>query len=97
MLADTISLSVHRTTEEMISYYEKLISKYPIVSIEDGLQENDWEGWSEMTKRIGDRVQLVGDDLFVTNPKRLKQGIAQKAGNADSDQGKSDRYVIREF
>ena len=82
MLADTISLSVHRTTEEMISYYEKLISKYPIVSIEDGLQENDWEGWSEMTKRIGDRVQLVGDDLFVTNPKRLKQGIAQKAGNA---------------
>ena len=82
MLADTISLSVHRTTEEMISYYEKLISKYPIVSIEDGLQENDWEGWSEMTKRIGNRVQLVGDDLFVTNPKRLKQGIAQKAGNA---------------
>ena len=73
---------VVRTTEEMISYYEKLISKYPIVSIEDGLQENDWEGWSEMTKRIGDRVQLVGDDLFVTNPKRLKQGIAQKAGNA---------------
>ncbi len=71
-----------RTTEEMISYYENLISKYPIVSIEDGLQENDWEGWSEMTKRIGDRVQLVGDDLFVTNPKRLKQGIAQKAGNA---------------
>ena len=66
----------------MISYYEKLISKYPIVSIEDGLQENDWEGWSEMTKRIGDRVQLVGDDLFVTNPKRLKQGIVQKAGNA---------------
>ena len=71
-----------RTTEEMISYYEKLISKYPIVSVEDGLQENDWEGWSEMTKRIGDRVQLVGDDLFVTNPKRLKQGIAKKAGNA---------------
>lgn len=82
MLADTISLSVHRTTEEMISYYEKLIRKYPIISIEDGLQENDWEGWSEMTKRIGDRVQLVGDDLFVTNPKRLKQGIAKKAGNA---------------
>ncbi|WP_296115594.1 phosphopyruvate hydratase [uncultured Eubacterium sp.] len=71
-----------RTTEEMISYYENLISKYPIVSIEDGLQENDWEGWGKMTKRIGDRVQLVGDDLFVTNPKRLKQGIAQKAGNA---------------
>lgn len=71
-----------RTTEEMISYYEKLISKYPIVSIEDGLQENDWEGWSELTKRIGDRVQLVGDDLFVTNPKRLKQGIVQKASNA---------------
>lgn len=82
MLADTISLSVHRTTEDMISYYEELIHRYPIVSIEDGLQENDWDGWCEMTKRLGDQVQLVGDDLFVTNPKRLKEGIQKKAGNA---------------
>lgn len=81
-LADTISTTVHRTTGEMIDYYEKLIDKYPIVSIEDGLHENDWDGWAEMTRRIGDRVQLVGDDLFVTNPKRLREGIRRKAGNA---------------
>ena len=78
MLADTISLSVHRTTEDMISYYEELIHRYPIVSIEDGLQENDWDGWCEMTKRLGDQVQLVGDDLFVTNPKRLKEAFRKK-------------------
>ena len=81
-LSEAISLPVHRTTEEMISYYEELICRYPIVSIEDGLQENDWDGWCEMTRRLGDRVQLVGDDLFVTNPKRLKEGIRRKAGNA---------------
>lgn len=82
VLADTISLSVHRTTEEMIAYYEQLVQKYPIVSIEDGLDENDWEGWQKLTRRLGDKVQLVGDDLFVTNPKRLKEGITRKAGNA---------------
>ena len=71
-----------RTTEEMISYYEELVNQYPIASIEDGLDENDWDGWSELTRRLGEKIQLVGDDLFVTNPKRLKQGIAQKAGNA---------------
>ena len=81
-LSEAISLPVHRTTEEMISYYEELICRYPIVSIEDGLQENDWDGWCEMTRRLGDQVQLVGDDLFVTNPKRLKEGIRRKAGNA---------------
>ena len=81
-LAEAISLPVHRTAEEMISYYEELICRYPIVSIEDGLQENDWDGWCEMTTRLGDQVQLVGDDLFVTNPKRLKEGIRRKAGNA---------------
>ncbi|MCD7981376.1 MAG: enolase [Clostridiales bacterium] len=81
-LADTISVAVHRTTEEMIAYYEKLVAKYPIVSIEDGLDENDWDGWAEMTRRIGDQVQLVGDDLFVTNTTRLKEGIRKKAGNA---------------
>ncbi|MCD8230826.1 MAG: enolase [Clostridiales bacterium] len=82
LLADTISVSVHRTTKEMIEYYERLIEKYPIVSIEDGLDENDWSGWIELTKRLGDRIQLVGDDLFVTNPKRLREGITKKARNA---------------
>ena len=73
---------ITRTTEEMISYYEKLIQKFPIISIEDGLSEEDWNGWQEMTKRIGDKVQLVGDDLFVTNVKRLGAGIKLQAGNA---------------
>ena len=66
----------------MISYYEKLIEKYPIISIEDGLAEDDWDGWQLMTKRIGHKVQLVGDDLFVTNPKRLQAGIKLQAANA---------------
>lgn len=82
LMADTISTKVQKTTEEMIQYYERLIEKYPIVSIEDGLHENDWEGWAQMTARIGEKVQLVGDDLFVTNPKRLREGICKKAGNA---------------
>ena len=71
-----------RTTEEMVEYYEKLIREFPIVSIEDGLAEEDWDGWQMMTKRIGDKVQLVGDDLFVTNVKRLQAGIKLHAGNA---------------
>ena len=70
------------SSEEMISYYEKLVKKFPIVSIEDGMAEDDWDGWIELTKRIGDKVQLVGDDLFVTNATRLKEGIEKKAGNA---------------
>ena len=73
---------IYRTSEEMIRYYEDLCSQFPIVSIEDGLDENDWEGWQEMTKRLGGQIQLVGDDLFVTNPKRLRAGIEKKAGNA---------------
>ena len=73
---------IKRTTEEMIAYYEKLIERYPIVSIEDGLAEDDWEGWAELTKRIGDKVQLVGDDLFVTNTKRLDAGIKKHVANA---------------
>lgn len=76
------SAEVVRTTEEMISYYERLIEKYPIISIEDGLAEDDWDGWQLMTKRIGHKVQLVGDDLFVTNPKRLQAGIKLQAANA---------------
>jgi len=73
---------VVRDTWEMISYYEDLIEKFPIVSIEDGLAEDDWEGWQEMTKRIGSKVQLVGDDLFVTNTKRLDAGIKLGVANA---------------
>lgn len=73
---------VFRSSEEMIRYYEKLIDKFPIVSIEDGLEEEDWDGWKELTRRLGDKVQLVGDDLFVTNPKRLNCGIRLGAANS---------------
>lgn len=73
---------VVRTTEEMIAYLEELCSRFPIASIEDGLDENDWEGWKTLTSRLGKRIQLVGDDLFVTNEHRLRQGIEQGAGNA---------------
>ena len=73
---------VYRTGEELISYYEELIRDYPIISIEDGLMEEDWDGWQEMTRRLGHKVQLVGDDLFVTNVKRLGLGIQMHAGNA---------------
>ena len=66
----------------MVAYYEELIEKYPIVSIEDGLCEDDFEGWKQMTKRLGDKIQLVGDDLFVTNIKRLACGIKLGAANA---------------
>ena len=70
------------SSEEMIDYYEKLISQYPIYSIEDGLSEDDWEGWKKLTRRLGENTQLVGDDLFVTNPRTLKEGIRQGIGNA---------------
>lgn len=70
------------STEQMIRYYEDLCSKYPIMSIEDGLAEDDWNGWVELNKSLGSKVQLVGDDLFVTNPKRLAMGIEKKAANA---------------
>lgn len=68
--------------EELIEYYEKLIAKYPIVSIEDGLSEDDWNGWEKLTQKLGHKVQLVGDDLFVTNPKILAQGIENNIANA---------------
>lgn len=71
-----------RSSSEMIDYYESLINKYPIVSIEDGLSEDDWEGWKEMTQRLGKRVQLVGDDIFVTNQKRLLKGIRDGIANS---------------
>ena len=73
---------VLRDSGEMIEYYEKLTEKFPIVSIEDGLEEDDWKGWKQMTKRLGDKIQLVGDDLFVTNIKRLSCGIKLGAANA---------------
>jgi enolase len=68
--------------EEIVRYYEDLVTRYPIVSIEDGCAEDDWEGWKALTQALGGRCQLVGDDLFVTNPKRLKRGIQERAGNA---------------
>jgi enolase len=71
-----------RTSTEMINYYEALIKKFPILSIEDGLAEDDWKGWKAMTARLGKKVQLVGDDLFVTNPKRLSRGIREGVANA---------------
>lgn len=73
---------VARTAGEMVDYYKRLIQKFPICSIEDGLQEEDWEGWRLMTKELGATVQLVGDDLFVTNTKRLKRGIDEGAANS---------------
>jgi enolase len=73
---------VVRDTREMIAYYESLLEKFPIISIEDGLAEDDWDGWQEMTARLGKRCQLVGDDLFVTNTKRLEAGIKLGTGNA---------------
>ena len=71
-----------RTSEEMVELWKALVAKYPIISIEDGLAEEDWAGWQLLTKELGDKVQLVGDDLFVTNTDRLKKGIELKAGNA---------------
>ncbi|RIH82723.1 Enolase [Calidithermus terrae] len=70
------------SSEEMVAYWENWVNQYPIVSIEDGLAEDDWEGWKLLTERLGKRIQLVGDDLFVTNPARLKQGIEQGVGNS---------------
>lgn len=73
---------VVRSAEEMVSYLGGLCGEFPIVSIEDGLHEEDWEGWKMMTERLGQKVQLVGDDLFVTNTKRLSQGIKNHTANA---------------
>ncbi|EJG0097319.1 phosphopyruvate hydratase, partial [Staphylococcus pseudintermedius] len=70
------------TAEEQVDYLEQLVNKYPIITIEDGMDENDWEGWKLLTERIGDRVQLVGDDLFVTNTEILSKGIEQGIGNS---------------
>ena len=73
---------VLRLREEMVDYYEALTSRFPIVSIEDGLEQEDWCGWKLLTSRLGDKLQLVGDDLFVTNTERLKRGVEQRIANA---------------
>lgn len=72
----------YKTVEQMIGYWEELCNKYPIISIEDGLSEDDWEGWSELTKRLGSKIQLVGDDLFVTNTERVQKGINNNISNS---------------
>ena len=82
MQPDTVCTQISRSAEEMIGYYEKLVGTYPLISIEDPLNEEDWEGWQEITRRLGDRVQLVGDDLFVTNRERLSRGIREHCANS---------------
>ena len=79
----------------MVKVYEDLCARYPIVSIEDGMAEDDWDGWAALTKALGKKVQLVGDDLFVTNTARLKQGIAKGIANAILDKGQPDRHLER--
>jgi enolase len=74
--------NIERTAVEMIGYYKELVEKYPILSIEDGLAEEDWEGWVGLTKELGNRVQLVGDDIFVTNTERLEKGISMGVANS---------------
>ena len=76
------SENIKLTSHELIQYYADLVNHYPIVSIEDGLDEGDWQGWQQLTKQLGDQLQLVGDDLFVTNPRILAKGIAEKTANA---------------
>ena len=71
-----------KTADELIDFYENLVNKYPIISIEDGMAENDWDGWKKMTERLGKRIQIVGDDLFVTNPAILKEGIQKGIANS---------------
>ena len=81
-MAVDVAVGEAGAAEEMAKVYEDLIANYPIVSIEDPLQEDDWEGYTALTAAIGDKVQIVGDDFFVTNPARLREGIEKKAANA---------------
>jgi len=80
--AKGLSEMIKRTSAEMVDMYEALCNKYPLISIEDGLDEDDWDGWKLLTERLGDRIQIVGDDLFVTNPERLKKGIEIGCANS---------------
>ncbi|HHB52561.1 MAG TPA: phosphopyruvate hydratase, partial [Saprospiraceae bacterium] len=70
------------TSSEMVDYWKSWVNKYPIISIEDALAEDDWDGWKILNKELGDKIQIVGDDIFVTNPKRLQRGIDEKSANA---------------
>ena len=85
-----------RSSEEMTAYYEELLAAYPIVSFEDPLAEDDWGGWQQLTAAIGDRVQIVGDDLFVTNPERLARGIRGGERQRPAGQGQPDRHAVRD-
>ena len=82
LLQDLTKSGISKTSEELIDYWAELCEKYPIISIEDPLSENDWQGWGFITEKLGDKIQLVGDDLFVTNEKRLRKGIEQGCGNS---------------
>ena len=84
------------SAEEMADYWTDLVNRYPIVSIEDGMAEEDWDGWATLTERLGERIQLVGDDLFVTNTERLKRGIDSARRQLDPDQGQPDRHADRD-
>ena len=82
-----------RTAEELIDYYAELCARFPIISIEDGCAENDWDGWKKLTKKLGAKIQLVGDDLFVTNVKFLRKRNCRARGEFHSHQGESDRHA----
>ena len=79
---DLAGEGVKKSSEELVAFWEEWAGRYPIVSIEDGLAEQDWDGWALLTRRLGERLQLVGDDIFVTNPKILREAIARRVGNA---------------
>ena len=84
------------TQQQLVNMWKKFADTYPIVSLEDGMAETDWEGWAMLTRAIGDKVQLVGDDLFVTNVERLATGIEKKVGNSIPHQGQPDRHPDRD-
>ncbi len=84
------------TPQELAEYWQDIAGRYPVVSIEDGMDEEDWDGWKALTELLGDRVQLVGDDLFVTNTERLRRGIEAGVAQLDPDQGQPDRHSDRD-
>ncbi len=84
------------SSDENVEYLAALVDNYPIISIEDGMSEDDWDGWKALTEALGDKVQLVGDDLFVTNPERLADGIEARLRQFDPGQGQPDRHAVRD-
>ena len=84
-----------RTSDQMVKFWADWVRQYPIISIEDGMAEDDWDGWKAMTDELGNKIQLVGDDLFVTNTERLAQGHRERHRQFDSDQGQPDRHAHR--